>query len=102
MSSDAPDLCQYGRCGGLGQREVKHRRRAVGWTPVGSQLLRVCESCADLLIKSGQASTFRETAARLPSLTPEQIAQCPDCHGTGWSYPWGEENGVAKCDHNRL
>ncbi len=27
---------------------------------------------------------------------------CPDCHGTGFYYPNGIENGVAKCRHEKL
>lgn len=27
---------------------------------------------------------------------------CPDCHGTGFWYPAGVEQGVAKCPHNNL
>lgn len=27
---------------------------------------------------------------------------CPDCHGTGFWYPSGIEQGVAKCQHNKL
>ena len=34
-------------------------------------------------------------------LTGEQISQCPDCKGTGFYYPMGYENGVAKCKHER-
>ena len=27
---------------------------------------------------------------------------CPDCNNTGWWYPNGTENGVARCKHERL
>jgi hypothetical protein len=30
------------------------------------------------------------------------VSQCPDCQGTGFYYPKGIEQGVAKCQHARL
>ncbi len=47
---DATD-CEYGRCGGLGRREVKRKRLARLVVTVQGKLWRVCESCADLLIR---------------------------------------------------
>ena len=29
-------------------------------------------------------------------------ADCPDCKGSGWWYPEGQEKGVAKCKHRRV
>jgi hypothetical protein len=29
-------------------------------------------------------------------------SDCPDCRGSGWWYPEGQEKGVAKCSHVRL
>jgi hypothetical protein len=37
-----------------------------------------------------------------PSLSAEQVKDCPDCGGTGFYYPQGFEGGVAKCRHERL
>ena len=34
--------------------------------------------------------------------TAEQIANCPDCGGSGMYYPEGYEKGVAKCRHKQL
>ena len=36
-----------------------------------------------------------------PQTTPD-ASQCPDCQGTGFYYPKGIEQGVAKCQHQRL
>jgi hypothetical protein len=32
----------------------------------------------------------------------EDIAGCPDCKGSGWWYPEGQEKGVSKCKHGKL
>jgi hypothetical protein len=32
----------------------------------------------------------------------EDIAGCPDCKGSGWWYPEGQEKGVSKCKHAKL
>ena len=32
----------------------------------------------------------------------EDTAGCPDCEGSGWWYPEGQEKGVAKCKHVKL
>lgn len=29
-------------------------------------------------------------------------AECPDCKGSGWWYPQGQDKGVAKCRHERV
>jgi len=47
--------CEYGRCGGLGQHEVKRKRRARETVRIGAQFWRVCESWADLLLRAAGA-----------------------------------------------
>ena len=55
--------------------------------------------------RTGEADTLIESF-----LHPETIVQssnldtslCPDCHGTGFYYPQGEESGVARCKHEQL
>jgi hypothetical protein len=47
--------------------------------------------------KSAEASG---TAA--PAFTPDEVAKCPDCGGSGMYYPEGYEKGVARCKHERL
>ena len=46
--------CEYGRCGGLGRREVKRKRLARLVVTVDGKPWRVCESCADLLIREAR------------------------------------------------
>ncbi len=38
----------------------------------------------------------------LPPPTPIDSSQCPDCNGTGYWYPKGKEQGVARCKHEKL
>lgn len=40
-----------------------------------------------------------DQAVSAPSESPQN---CPDCKGSGWWYPQGQEKGVAKCRHERL
>ncbi|HEV8264489.1 MAG TPA: hypothetical protein VGQ06_06030 [Gemmatimonadales bacterium] len=47
--------CEHGRCGGLGRREVKRKRLAQQTVRVGGRRWRVCESCADLLLRDVRA-----------------------------------------------
>lgn len=39
---------------------------------------------------------------KTPSMTVEQIKNCPDCAGTNFYYPNGYEGGVSKCKHEKL
>jgi hypothetical protein len=40
-------------------------------------------------------------SADAPTKAPD-VAQCPDCFGTGMWYPEGYEKGVARCGHEKL
>jgi len=51
---------------------------------------------ADVLI---EAYLHPEKASS--SLQPD-ISRCPDCNGTGFYYPKGSEDGVARCKHEKL
>lgn len=45
----------------------------------------------------------RELPDEIPSAAShEDTADCPDCKGSGWWYPEGQEKGVAKCKHTKL
>ncbi|HYO63964.1 MAG TPA: hypothetical protein VER08_10070 [Pyrinomonadaceae bacterium] len=33
---------------------------------------------------------------------PADAADCPDCKGSGWWYPEGQDKGVTKCRHANL
>jgi DNA-binding Lrp family transcriptional regulator len=102
------------------QKEITQTQAGVS---VGSKFtLEECRRYAEHLRITGQgitnpggyATTIHRTgeadALIEPFLTPEliptepqvDISQCPDCHGTGFWYPKGQEAGVAKCKHERL
>jgi hypothetical protein len=51
---------------------------------------------ADMLIESFLHPQTLDLSSNL------DISQCPDCKGTGFYYPKGIENGVARCKHQRL
>ena len=38
----------------------------------------------------------------LKSTISDDAATCPDCHGSGWWYPEGQDRGVAKCKHSNM
>jgi hypothetical protein len=38
----------------------------------------------------------------VPLSLPADASKCPDCGGTGWHYPDGQDKGVARCRHNKL
>lgn len=59
-----PPLCEYGRCGGLGHRAVKRKRRARQTIRIGARLWHVCESCADLLLRDAAAEGYEPARAR--------------------------------------
>ncbi|HEY6187319.1 MAG TPA: hypothetical protein VIW80_06565 [Pyrinomonadaceae bacterium] len=58
---------------------------------------------ATTIHRTGEADALIE-AFLSPSPTQALIdaSQCPDCQGTGFYYPKGIEQGVAKCQHARL
>ena len=62
----SPDTqCEYGRCGGLGGREVQRRRVARLLVTVDETPYRVCESCADLLTRERRQRGHVVTRERL-------------------------------------
>ena len=48
------------------------------------------------------AAEAGEAEAIGPTITREEVFECPDCFGTGMYYPGGFEKGVARCKHERL
>jgi hypothetical protein len=87
---------------------------------VGSRFsLKECQRYAQHLRSTGQginnpggyATTIHRTGeadalieAYLSADKPPAVdsSRCPDCQGTGFYYPKGVEQGVAKCQHERL
>ena len=58
---------------------------------------------ATAIHRSGEADELIERfLSPAPSKAEYDISSCPDCQGTGFYYPKGKEQGVAKCPHSRL
>jgi Helix-turn-helix domain len=58
---------------------------------------------ATTIHRTGEADSLIERFIHpVSSQTPVDASQCPDCQGTGFYYPKGIEQGVAKCQHQRL
>lgn len=58
---------------------------------------------ATTIYRTGEADTLIERFINPPAVTPMvDASRCPDCKGSGWWYPKGERNGVAKCKHKQL
>ena len=58
---------------------------------------------ATTIHRSGEADALIEKFLQ-PQTSTESLdaSKCPDCQGTGFWYPRGREQGVAKCKHTRL
>ena len=54
------------------------------------------------LDKRQAAEQGRELPDQTPVAPAESPQDCPDCKGSGWWYPEGQERGVAKCRHSKL
>ncbi len=52
--SKSATRCEYGRCGGLGHKEVKRKWRVRVIVRVDEREWRVCEGCANLLIEEAR------------------------------------------------
>jgi hypothetical protein len=60
---------------------------------------------ATTIQRTGEADMLIESFLHPESIAPSSnldTARCPDCHGTGFYYPQGDESGVARCKHEQL
>jgi hypothetical protein len=58
---------------------------------------------ATTIHRTGEADALIEVFLNpSPAQALVDTSQCPDCQGTGFYYPKGIEQGVAKCQHARL
>jgi hypothetical protein len=49
-----------------------------------------------------QSPNAIESQPTSSSLTVAEISSCPDCGGSNWYYPEGQEKGIKRCRHERL
>jgi hypothetical protein len=53
--------------------------------------------------RTGEADALIERFLSPPETTAQpDTSNCPNCHGTGFYYPRGKKQGVAKCPHSGL
>lgn len=52
--------------------------------------------------KAAEMSREPERGNQSTTLSEEERRKCPDCAGTGFWYPEGQDKGVAKCIHLKL
>lgn len=59
---------------------------------------------ATTIYRTGEVDSLIEKFVNPPALQTPVVdtSLCPDCNGSGWWYPKGERNGVAKCKHEGL
>lgn len=58
---------------------------------------------ATAIHRSGEADEMIERfLSPAPTSAQSDTSSCPDCQGTGFYYPKGKDQGVAKCPHSRL
>jgi len=58
---------------------------------------------ATIIYRTGEADALIERFLNPDKNETEDISQCPDCKGMGFTYPEGIDRGVvAKCKHTRL
>jgi len=57
---------------------------------------------ATTIHRTGEADALIEAYLHAGTTQAVDSSRCPDCHGTGFYYPKGVEQGVAKCQHERL
>ena len=58
MPSKSLAKCEYQRCGGLGTRLVAKPRPAQIRLEIGLREWKVCESCADMLLRQARQEGF--------------------------------------------
>jgi hypothetical protein len=83
---------------------VAELKIAAARTTVSSAPAFLAEHLRRRLWKKSREEVEREgrEASATPAAANVDARQCPDCGGSGWFYPSGQEQGVAKCKHAQL
>lgn len=102
LTGKSPTAAESAKWKELAEVLIAELRIAAGRTTVSNVPAFMSEHLRRRLWKMDKKQAARE-GKELPDQVaskPQEIpAHCPDCHGTGWWYPKGMENGVAKCRH---
>ncbi len=103
VTGHTPTAAEKSRWADLAELLAAELKIAAGRTTVSSAPAFLTEHLRRRLWKKDARQVEAEDARQSPTPTPKtDIAQCPDCFGTGMFYPEGYDKGVAKCGHERL
>lgn len=84
---------------------IAEARIAAGRTTVSNVPAFVAEHLRRRLWKLDKKQAQaegRELPDESPAVAQQSPQECPDCKGSGWWYPNGQEKGVAKCKHEKM
>jgi hypothetical protein len=105
LTGKSPTAAESAKWRELAEVLIAELRISAGRTTISNVPAFMAEHLRRRLWKMDKKQAARE-GKELPdqvaSARQETLAGCPDCHGTGWWYPNGMENGVAKCRHLRM
>jgi len=103
VTGRAPSAAEKSRWADLAGLLAAELKIAAGRTTVSSAPAFLTEHLRRRLWKKDAQQVEAEGAQQSAAPAPRaDIAQCPDCFGTGMFYPEGYDRGVAKCAHERL
>jgi hypothetical protein len=104
MTGKAPHASERQRWKELAELLVTELRIAGARTTVSSVPAFLTEHLRRRLWKKEQGPESNDPVEVTTDtrLTSRQVKGCPDCGGTGFYYPNGFEEGVARCKHERL
>lgn len=108
LTGKSPKASERERWREIGEVLVTELRIAAGRTTVSSVPAFLAEHLRRRLWKIDKRQALAEgrelpgQAANNNETSPPNVRECPDCGGTGWWYPEGQERGVSKCRHSKL
>ena len=86
----------------LAELLVAELKIAASRTTVSNVPAFLTEHLRRRLWKKDKAQLDREEQEAPAAKPGLDASKCPDCGGSGWWYPDGQERGVAKCKHGNL
>jgi histone H3/H4 len=102
LTGKTPTAAESARWKELAEVLIAELRIAAGRTTVSNVPAFMSEHLRRRLWKMDKKQAAREGKELPDQITspPQEVpAHCSDCQGTGWWYPKGTEDGVAKCKH---
>jgi len=105
LTGKAPTATENAKWRELAEVLVAELRIAAGRTTVSNVPAFMAEHLRRRLWKMDKKQAAREGKELPDQAAPamqKNPVECLDCNGSGWWYPNGTENGVAKCKHSKL